>query len=101
MASAESMKAYRQTDTKKLVQIRLHHETLARLDAMVQTQGASGRAEVIEGLLARPEPDDGNPKAWAKEGTHLLRRFFRATGRTEGTARDERGVVDMWVRYEP
>ena len=94
MASTERMRAYRQNDSKKNVQVRLSSETLARLDRMVSEQGASGRAEIINQLFS----DD--PKALGKLGSHLLRRYFRLTGRTEGTARNEQGVVDMLVRFE-
>ncbi len=94
MASTERMRAYRQNDSKKNVQLRLSPETLARLDQMVSEQGANGRAEVINKFLS----DD--PKALGKLGSHLLRRYFRLTGKTEGTARNEQGVVDMLIRFD-
>lgn len=100
MATAQEQARYRARDGKRLVQIRLDPATVERLDALVQAKGATGRAEIIEALLTGDSRaiDTDDPKAWGREGTRLLRRFFRATGRTEGCARNERGEVDMWIQ---
>jgi hypothetical protein len=78
MATALQQAAFRAKDTKTLVQIRLAPETVERLDQMVRDQGASGRAEIIEALLAgetprppAPMPRTGQPRLTA-DGLHWI-----------------------------
>ena len=67
MATAEEQARFRANDSKHLVQIRLTHETLERLDRLVQERGATGRAAIIEELLSEsavPEPQPQPARVW-------------------------------------
>ncbi|UHD17894.1 hypothetical protein [Thiocapsa bogorovii] len=51
MATAEQQASYKANDSKRLMQVRLSPEALAKLDRMVESRGAGGRAAVVEELL--------------------------------------------------
>lgn len=77
MALAQHQARYRARDDKKLVQIRLTPEALARLDRLVEKRGASGRAEILESLITGRYAD---PIHGASDALRLLREFFQRTG---------------------
>lgn len=69
MATSIEQARYRAQDSKHLVQVRLTAEALERLDQMVREQSASGRAQIIEALLAgehdaAPEPQPQPARVW-------------------------------------
>ncbi|MBK1720336.1 ribbon-helix-helix protein, CopG family [Thiocystis violacea] len=98
MATTAQQSRYRARDDKQLVQVRLDPATVERLDRMVRKRGASGRAEVIEGLMAMDEAD---PKQCAREAVRLLRLYFQATGSREAFTRLPDGSTEMRIQYRP
>ncbi len=98
MATASEQARYRMRDDKKLVQVRLSHAALARLDALVQANGATGRAEMVERWLTQGGDD---PKSWAREAARLLRKYFQATGSREAYTRRPDGATEIQIFYRP
>jgi hypothetical protein len=96
MTTAARQARWRANDAKALVQVRLTHEAVERLDQLVQRNGWTGRAEAIERLLTA---DAGPAPEWiAHEAIRLARAFFQATGRSSVSVRREHATYTI-ARY--
>jgi hypothetical protein len=88
MATAEQQARFRAKDSKALIQVRLSHEAVNRLDALVEAKGASGRASVIEGLLAESELDGVSAREVMDSSREMIGELMDVVGRlTEELAR--------------
>lgn len=92
MTTAQQQSRYRASDYKRLVQVRLMPETLARLDRLAKAMGAAGRGEVIDRLIVARDPK--NPLRLAAEGLRLIRAYFDATGEQRVTAGADLEALD-------
>ncbi|HYN77303.1 MAG TPA: hypothetical protein VES73_05875 [Lamprocystis sp. (in: g-proteobacteria)] len=69
-------------DTKATIQVRLSPQAVAELDHLVAVRQASGRAEVLETLLAAPT---------ARDALTLAARHLRQSGLPRSTVPTRRG----------
>lgn len=92
MTTARQQARYRARDTKTLVQVRLTPAAVEVLDRLVTVRGASGRAEVLETLLAAP---------LARDVLTLAARHLRQSGKTEIHGTDAEGAEIEVLRHPP
>ncbi len=92
MTTALQQARYRAHDPKTLVQVRLSPASVEVLDRLVTIRQASGRAEVLEGLLATPTKRDV---------LALARRHLVQTGESEIHGTDSEGAVVEVRRHPP